>query len=82
MKYNPVHVGQVGVLRPEVRAPVLEGGLDTLGRGLREGPLPPGLHELPLQLGLQPDEEGTSFFTHGNSDQTDIPSDMENGDSC
>ena len=82
MKYNPVHVGQAGVLRPEVRVPVLEGDLDTLRRGLRGRPRPPGLHERPLQPGLQPDEEGTSFFTYGNSDQTEIPSDTENGDSC
>ena len=27
MKHNPVHVGQVGVLGPEVRVPVLEGDL-------------------------------------------------------
>ena len=58
MKYNPVHVGQVGVLRPEVRVRVLEGDLDSLRRGLRQRPLPPGPHEPPLQPGLQPDEEG------------------------
>ena len=91
-----MHVGQIGVLRPEVRVPVLEGDLDSLRRGLRQRPLPPGPHERPLQPGLQPDEEGTSFFTNGNSDQaaapsntkngnsdqTEIPSDNENGDSC
>ena len=37
-KYDPVHVGHVGVLRPEVRVPVLEGDvdLDSFRRGLRQ----------------------------------------------
>ena len=61
-KYDPVHVGQVGVLRPEVRVPVLEGDVDYLRRGLRQRPLPPGPHERPLQPGLQPDEEGHIIF--------------------
>ena len=56
--------GQVGVLRPEVRFPVLEGDLGTLRRAL---------HEQPLQPGRQPDDEGTSFFTFGYSEQTEKP---------
>ena len=35
MKYDPAHVGQGGVVRPEVRVPVLEGDVDSLRRGLR-----------------------------------------------
>ena len=83
MQYDPVHVGQLGAgaYRPEVRFPVLEGDVDTLRQGLRRRPLPPGLHERPLQPGLQPEEEGTSFFTHGDSEQSEIPVDMKVGDS-
>ena len=55
------------------RFPVLVGEVDALRQGL---------HRRPLQPGLQPDGEGTSCFTFGNSDQTEIPSDMENGDLC
>ena len=55
------------------RFPVLIGEVDALRQGL---------HRRPLQSGLQSHGEGTSFFTFGNSDQTEIPSDMENGDSC
>ena len=55
------------------RFPVLVGEVDALRQGLPRRPLQPG---------LQPDGEGTSFFTIGNSDQTETPSDMENGDSC
>ena len=82
MKYDPVCVGQLGAgaYRPEVRFPVLEGDVDTLREGLRRRPLPPGLHERPLQPGLQP-EEGTSFFTHGDSEQSEIPVDTKVGDS-
>ena len=83
MKYDPVHVGQLGAgaYRPEVRFPVLEGDVDTLRQGLRRRPLPPGLHERPLQPGLQPEEEGTSFFTHGDSEPSAIPVDTKVGDS-
>ena len=74
-------MGQIGVLRPEVRFPVLEGDLGTLRRAL---------HEEPLRPGLQPDEEGTSFFTfgysdqtekiqHESSDQTEVPSEKRTG---
>ena len=65
-----------------MRIPVLEGDVDSLRRGLRQRPFPPGLHERPLQSGLQPDEEGTSFFTYGDSGQPEIPSDTKVGDSC
>ena len=36
---------------------------------------PPGLHEKPLQPGLQPEEEeeGTSFFTCADSEQSEMP---------
>ena len=71
MKYDPVHVGQRGAPKPEVRIPVLEGDVDSLRQGIRRRPLPPGLHE-----------EGTSFFTHGDSGQPEIPSDTKVGDSC
>ena len=83
MKYDPVHVGQLGAgaYRPEVPFPVLEGDVDTLRQGLRRRPLPPGLHERPLQPGLQPDEEGTSFFIYGDSEQSEIPADTTVGDS-
>ena len=82
MKYDPVHVGQLGAgaSRPEVRFPVLEGDVDTLRQGLRRRPLPPGLHERPLQPGLQPEDEGTSFFTYGDSEQSEIPVDTKVGD--
>ena len=81
MKYDPVHVGQLGASRPEVRFPVLEGDVDTLRQGLRRRPFPPGFHERPLQPGLQPEEEGTSFFTHGDPEQSEIPVDTTVGDS-
>ena len=86
MKYDPVHVGQLGAraYKPEVRFPVLEGDVDTLRQGIRRRPLPPGLHERPLQPGLQPEEEeeeGTSFFTHGDSEQSEIPVDTRTVDS-
>ena len=71
MKYDPVHVGQRGAPKPEVRIPVLEGDVDSLRQGIRRRPLPPGLHE-----------ESTSFFTHGDSGQPEIPSDTKVGDSC
>ena len=41
-----------------------------------------GLHRCPPKPGLQPDGGGTSFFTFGDSDQTAVPCDMENGDAC
>ena len=83
MKYDPVHVGQLGAhaYKPEVRFPVLEGDVETLRQGLRRRPLPPGLHERPLQPGLQPEEEGTSFFTHGDFEQSEIPVDTKVGGS-
>ena len=57
-----------------VRFPVLEGDVDTLRQGIRRRPLPPGRHEKPLQPGLQPEEEaGTSFFTYGDSEQSEMP---------
>ena len=67
-----------------MRFPVLEGDVGSLRRGLRRRPFPPGLHERPLQPepGLQFDEEGTSFFTYGDSGQPEIPSDTKVGDSC
>ena len=55
------------------RFPVLVGEVDALRQGL---------HRRPLQPGLQPDGEGTSFFTFGNSDQIEIPPDMGIGGSC
>ena len=59
----------------------MEGDVGSLHRGLRQRPLPPGPHERPLQPGLQPDEEGTSFFTNGNSDKSETPSKIEIGNS-
>ena len=45
-KYDPVHVGEIGMsarsTRPVVRFPVLEGDVDTLRQGIRRRPLPPG----------------------------------------
>ena len=53
-KTNPVHVGQLCVSRrPQVHFPALEGDVDTLRQRL---------HEVPLQPGLQPDQQGTSFL--------------------
>ena len=53
------------------RLPVLVGEVDSL----REG-----LHQRPLPVGLQPEEKGTSFFTIGYSDQTEIPNQYECSD--
>ena len=78
-KEYPVHVGEIGMnagaSKSEVRFPVLEGDVDTLRQGIRRRPLPPGRHEKPLQPGLQPEEEqeGTSLFTYGDSEQSEIP---------
>ena len=84
-KNDPVHVGEIGMsarsTKPVVRFPVLEGGIDTLPQGIRRLPLPPGRHVRPLQPGLQPEEEeeGTSFFTYGSSEQSEVPFDTEVG---
>ena len=86
-KYDPVPVGEIGMgaraYKPEVHFPVLEGDVDTLRQGIRRRPLPPGLHERPLQPGLQPEEEeeGTSFFTYRDSEQSEIPDDARAVDS-
>ena len=71
-KTNPVHVGQLCVSRrPQVHFPALEGDVDTLRQRL---------HEVPLQPGLQPDQQGTSFCTFGYSDQTEKPVQLESSD--